>query len=129
MAYRLLLVDGDDVHRDSLGERLYDDGFSVASAGSVRTALDVAKREWPHLALVDVRFADGTAEQLARQLLRRGEVPFVVVSTLVEGWAKVRALETFADDYVERPYLYAELLARVHRVLRRTALRAAGNGD
>jgi DNA-binding response OmpR family regulator len=128
MVFRLLLVDGDDAHRDSLAERLYDDGFSVGSAGSLRIALDIAIREWPHLALVDVRFPDGTAEELARQLLRRGEVPFVVVSAIGDGWAKVRALETYADDYVERPYLYAELLARVHRVLRRTALYAGNDG-
>jgi DNA-binding response OmpR family regulator len=124
MAYRLLLVDSDEVHRASLGERLQDDGFAVATAVSVRTALAAANRGWPHLAMVDVRFADGTAEDLARRLLRRGEVPFVVVSTAVDGPTKVRALESFADDYVERPYLYAELLARIHRVLRRASLRA-----
>jgi DNA-binding response OmpR family regulator len=129
MGYRLLLVDGDDAHRDALGERLYDDGFSVTGVGSVRAALDAASREWPHLALVDVSFVDGTAETLARQLLRRGEVPFVVVSALVDSCAKVRALETFAEDYLGRPYLYAELLARVHRVLRRTVLRGSDAGD
>jgi DNA-binding response OmpR family regulator len=129
MTYRLLLVDSDDTHRDLLGERLQDDGFAVATAESVRTALAAATRGWPHLAMVELRFADGTAEDLARRLLRRGEIPFVVVSTTGDGETKVRAIERFADDYVERPYQYAELLARVHRVLRRSSLRVSDGED
>jgi two-component system OmpR family response regulator len=129
MTYRLLLVDSDDAHRNTLGERLQNDGFAIATAESVRSALAAANRGWPHLAMVELRFADGTAEDLARRLLRQGEVPFLVVSTASDGETKARAIEHFADDYVERPYEYAELLARVHRVLRRSLLRLGEGGD
>ena len=79
--------------------------------------------------MVDARFPDGTAEELAARLSRRGELPFVVLSTVSDGPAKVRALERFADDYVARPYLYDELVARVRRVLRRTLPHGEITGD
>jgi two-component system response regulator RegX3 len=129
MMYRLLLVDADDSHRNTLSDRLKDDGFAVSAAVGVRSALDAANRGWPHLALVDLRYADGNAEELATRLTRRGEVPFVVLSPLADGPTKIRALERFADDYVARPYLYDELVARVRRVLRRTLLQAEYDGE
>jgi two-component system KDP operon response regulator KdpE len=117
-----LLVDADDARRHDLGARLHDDGFTVHAAVGRASALEVAERDWPHLAVVDLQFPDGTAEQLARQLERGGNVPFVVVSVNHDCAARVQALEQFADDYVTSPYVYAELLARVRRVLRRTLI-------
>jgi two-component system KDP operon response regulator KdpE len=117
-----LLVDSDDSRRDDLGGRLHDDGFTVHAAVGLESAVEVAEHCWPHLALVDLRFSDGTAELLANQLARAGDVPFVVVSATNDDVARIRALEQFADDYVTFPYVYAELLARVRRVLRRALI-------
>jgi two-component system KDP operon response regulator KdpE len=124
----LLLVDSDDARRDDLSGRLRDDGFTVHAAVGLESAMALAEHCLPHVALVDLRFADGTAEVLARQLGRAGNVPFVVVSANNNGEARIRALEQFADDFVTLPYVYAELLARVRRVLRR-ALICAPIGD
>lgn len=128
MALRLLLVDGDASHRGTLGKELRGDGFAVSTAADLGEAVEQTERDWPHLVLTDLGFPDGTAAELAGRLRRRGELPIVVVAANRDAQARARAIEQFADDFVSRPYLYAELLARVRRVLRR-ALPRAGTGD
>ncbi|HEX5417523.1 MAG TPA: response regulator transcription factor [Chloroflexota bacterium] len=124
METHLLLADPDDRQREDLLTRLREDGFFVHGVGDVTAALDAAERQWPHLALIDLQFPDGTGEHLATELLRRGNLPIVVVSGHGAANSRVRALETFAEDFVTRPYLYPELVARIRRILRRTILSA-----
>lgn len=115
----LLLVDGDDSHRNELAARLRQDGFAVACAAGANEALELARRSWPHLVLTELTLADGPAARLAGELNRYGDVSFVVVSTNGDAAVRVEALTRFADDFVTRPYCYDELVARVRRVLRR----------
>lgn len=119
---RLLIADGDDAHRHELAVRLRSDGFDVSTAARLCDALELISRSWPHLVVTELRLADGTAWQLARELERHGDVPFVVVTANGDQDARVRALNGFADDFLDRPYCYAELLARIRCVLRRALI-------
>lgn len=129
METHLLLADPDDGQREELFLRLQEDGFFVRGVGDVAAALDAADRQWPHLALIELQFPDGTGEHLAGELLRRGDVPIVVVSEHGTAASRIRAIETFAEDFITRPYLYPELVARVRRILRRTMLSAPPGED
>lgn len=129
METHLLLVDPDDSQREGLLARLREDGFFVRGVGDIAAAIEAVDRQWPHLALIELQFPDGTGEHLAGELLRRGNVPIVVVSGHGTAASRVRALETFAEDFVSRPFLYPELVARVRRILRRTILRAPSGED
>lgn len=108
--------------RDFLVRSLLDDGFDVLGARRDGEALELAERERPDLVL--------TAGVGLCRRLREGEpgrtwdrdVPVIVVTRArAGGLARVRALEGGADDVVERPVVYAELRARIHALLRRTA--------
>jgi len=129
METHILLADPDESHRELLQLRLREDGFVVRASGDIAAALDAVERQWPHLCLIELSYADGSGEQLAGELTRRGNLPIIVVSTQSDATTRVRALETYADDFVVRPYVYAELLARIRRVLRRTLLCAPSGND
>ena len=53
------------------------------------------------------------------------DLPIIVLSAVDASEAKVSALELYAEDYVTKPFDPDELVARVQRVLRRAAGRAA----
>jgi DNA-binding response OmpR family regulator len=113
--------------RGYLQRQLTDDGFQVVGADEIPEVLDLAERVRPDLVL-------GTELELCRRL-REGEPGRFWdrdVAVILLGRAdadvvdRVRALERGADDYLDRPFSYEELLARIRAVLRRTAPR---NGE
>lgn len=122
MTAALLLSDSETTTRDYLGRQLVTDGFEVLSARFGGEVLDLAERRSPDLVLVT------ELELCAR--LRAGEpgrswnrqVPVIVLGhELADAVDRVRAFERGADDYLHRPIVYAELVARIRAVLRRTS--------
>src|SRR4051794_35042758 len=127
----LLVVEDDAATRDFLVENLMADGFSVASAGELGEALRAIELRRPDLVLLDlllgggngltvldhVRAADGLGTRLDPAL------PVVVVSARGAEVDRVRGFARGADDYVVKPFSYAELVARVRAVLRRSRRR------
>jgi DNA-binding response OmpR family regulator len=129
----LLVVEDDAATRDFLVENLVADGFSVASAAEPGEALRAIELRRPDLVLLDlllgggnglavldrVRASDGLGSRLDPEL------PVVVVSARGAEVDRVRGFARGADDYVVKPFSYAELVARVRAVLRR----ARGRGS
>lgn len=117
----LLLAEPQSEFRDVLERHLRDDGFEVLGASFRSQALTLAERERPHLVI-------SSDPDLCRSL-REGEpgrkwdreVPVILLAPEeADPVDLVRALERGADDVVERPFVYDELLARIRAVLRRS---------
>ena len=125
VAGALLLFDPEQWSREYLERNLRDDGFEVLGATRNGEALDLAERARPDLVVA-------TGLELCRRL-REGEpgrswdrnVPVIVVTQpSADPVDRVRALERGADDVLERPVAYLELVARIRAILRRTAASA-----
>jgi DNA-binding response OmpR family regulator len=114
MSSALLLAEPEPATRGFLERHLRQDGFEVMEAfdGEVVELLEVAR---PDLVLA--------ADSLAGDLLRRTtDVPIIVLGrTDSDPIDRVRAFDRGCDDYVDRPFHYEELLARIRAVLRRVA--------
>jgi DNA-binding response OmpR family regulator len=126
VAGALLLFEPEQGSRELLEQNLRDDGFEVLGATRDGEALDLVERTRPDLVVA-------TGLELCRRL-REGEpgrtwdrnVPVIVVTQpSSDPVDRVRALERGADDVLQRPIAYLELVARIRAVLRRTAT----NGD
>lgn len=123
----LLLVDGGVPERASLERQLAGDGFAVIAADRGAAALELLERSEPDLVLLDVSLPDASGYELCRTL-REGEpgrcwnreVPVILVSERGDPLDRVRGFARGADDYVMRPYVYEELVARIRAVLRRS---------
>ena len=117
----LLLVDDDPTLLSVLARRMAREGFDVQSAASGHAALTALERSWPALVVVDLMMPGMDGFELCRRIKRIADLPIIVLSAVDAGEAKVRALEEYAEDYVTKPFNPDELVARVQRVLRRSA--------
>jgi two-component system KDP operon response regulator KdpE len=116
---RLLLVDDDPDIVESLSINLSADGYRTDRAHSGREALACLQRELPALAVVDLMMPGMDGFETCRRIKRAADIPIIVLTAVLTATTKVRAIELYADDYVTKPFDYAELAARVRRVLGR----------
>lgn len=125
---RILLVDDDPGLLDVLAELLRNDGFLVTTARNGDEALRRLDAGWPDLLIIDLLMPriDGLA--LAREVKARADLPIIVLSAIDAGDNKADLLDEFAEDYITKPYHYAEVRARIQRVLRRVGERVPRQG-
>jgi two-component system, OmpR family, KDP operon response regulator KdpE len=116
---RILVCDDEPQIVRALRVILRDDGYQVSACGTLAEALELAVREPPDGAIVDVMLPDGNGIELCRELRSWSTMPIVVLSALDEEEQKVQALQAGADDYVTKPFSARELLARLDTVFRR----------
>ena len=120
----ILLVDDDPTLLVPLARRLSREGYEVSTASSGHEALEALDRGWPSLVVIDLMMPGMDGMQLAQRIKRIADLPIIVVSAVTTGDSKISALEDFAEDYVTKPFVAEELIARINRVLRR-----AGTGS
>ena len=124
----VLLVEDDVATRTEVAAFLGGHGFRVVEAGDVATAWNRWGAQRPDLVILDLGLPDADGSVLIRRMRLDATTPIVVLSARDREAEKVGALEAGADDYVTKPFGAAELLARVHAVLRRAAGPAAAPG-
>lgn len=115
--WRILLVDDDMVIRRTLASQLADDEFEVLSAADGREALTLIERVWPDLAVLDLMMPGMTGFELADRLRRYVEIPVIMLTSIDDEATTVKGLEQHADDYMTKPFRYAELRARINKLL------------
>ena len=116
---RILVVD-DEVSIVSLVSRaLAAHGFRVDSAADGERALQLVRTDAHQLVILDLILPGlGGVATLKRIMGVRPELPVLVLSALSDVESKVRCFELGASDYLTKPFVLAELLARVRAVLR-----------
>jgi DNA-binding response OmpR family regulator len=117
----LLLVDDDPTLLSVLARRMTREGYEVLTAPSGAQALTQLEQRWPSLLIVDLMMPGMDGFELCARVKRIADLPIIVLSAVDASEAKVRALEDYAEDYITKPFDPEELVARVQRVLRRSA--------
>ena len=118
---RLLLVEDDELLRNSLHESLSQAGFAVDAPGSVLTADQLAQQEDYRLIVLDIGLPDGDGLQLLARWRDAGRDLPILLLTARDRWQdKVNGLKAGADDYLTKPFHPEELLARLQALLRRS---------
>jgi DNA-binding response OmpR family regulator len=130
---RILVVEDDQVTRAFLVDNLTADGFSAAGASGAGEGLRAIEVRQPALVVLDLGLEDGSglvlldrvraADGLASRI--DPDLPVIVLSGRAGDADRVRSFARGADDHLCKPFLYAELLARVRAVLRRAEGRHA----
>jgi two-component system OmpR family response regulator len=120
--HRILVVDDEPSIVDAVATALRYEGYDVAEASTGREALDEATRQEPDLIVLDWMLPDIEGIEVGRRLRARGFKSAVLFLTAKDGTEhKVEALRAGGDDYVTKPFSLAEIVARIHAILRRTA--------
>lgn len=118
---RVLVVDDEPQILRALRAILVSRGFEVMEAASRAEAMDALLAHTPDLIVLDLSLPDADGIDLCAEFRTWLTVPILVLSVRSDESDKIAALEAGADDYVTKPFLAGELVARVHALLRRTA--------
>jgi len=117
--HRILIVEDDDHIRTALRLMFEGEGFSVDDAPTGELGVALFSRMTSDVAIVDVMLPGMTGFQTCEALRATSDVPIVIVSARDETADVILGLESGADDYVTKPFVPEELLARVRAHLRR----------
>ena len=116
---RILIVDDEEVIAATLKEFLQGEGFEVATAGDLPSALAQVEAFEPEIVLCDVQLpgADGITV-LNRTLQIRPETLFIMITAYATVENAVAAFQRGAHDYLMKPVLFEDLLAKIGRLIR-----------
>jgi two-component system, OmpR family, response regulator MprA len=118
---RILVVDDDPMVATTIQRVLRPEGYEVEVALGGAAALDRARDRRPDLVVLDLMMPGIDGLEVCRQLRADGALPILMLTARSGTADRVRGLDTGADDYLVKPFAYAELLARVRALLRRAA--------
>ena len=115
----ILVVDDNREIVYSISELLKYEGYQTVAAYDGMQALEVLEKEKIDLILLDVMMPRLNGLSALMKLREKSQIPVIILSAKTEESDKVSGLVLGADDYVEKPYNPAELIARVKAHLRR----------
>jgi DNA-binding response OmpR family regulator len=96
------------------------EGWDVHAVGAAGAGEAAVERFNPDVAILDIRLGDGPdGLTLARRIRQRSDLPFLFLTDRSGVEDRLAGFESGADDYLAKPFILAELLARVRVVLRR----------
>ncbi|MDQ6603375.1 MAG: response regulator transcription factor [Chloroflexota bacterium] len=118
-ALTVLLVEDEETIVEFLTMGLTYEGFTVHAVRDGREAMPTFERVHPHLVLLDLMLPGVDGITLCRTLRARSDVPIIMLTARGEVEDRIAGLDSGADDYLPKPFRFAELMARIRAVLRR----------
>ncbi len=117
---RILLVNSDQDFIENFKYSFKTEEYQITSTNTIGETMDALKDRDFDLAIIDMKYKDGTGLDLKRKMNEVMNIPTIVVSDRHEPNEVVLALEYGCDDYITRPFYLLELKARIRSVLRRS---------
>ena len=118
----VLLVEDDSTIADFVEKGLKEAGFAVDHAADGRDGLELALAGRYDVAIVDLMLPGMDGLSLIDALRARGvRTPLLILSARRSVDDRVRGLQAGGDDYLTKPFAFAELLARVQALIRRAS--------
>jgi DNA-binding response OmpR family regulator len=119
MSSKILLVDNDIPLQTMLAEHLQK-VYRVVTASNGQETMRKAFIEHPHLVIVEVDLPGMDGWEVIARLREISSIPIIILSKKTSEADKLRGFTLGVDDYITKPFSYAELLARINAVLNRT---------
>ena len=119
--YNILICDDQPDIVNALKIYLNPEGYRLLEAYTGRQALEIARREELHLILLDIMMPEMDGITATAKIREFSNVPIILLTAKSETEDKVLGLNVGADDYITKPFVPVEVLARVRSQLRRYA--------
>jgi len=116
----VLVVEDEARLAATLVKGLTEEGFTASAVGTAEQALERAAAGGLRAIVLDLGLPDQDGQSIIPTLRRGSEIPILVLTARDAVEQRVRALDNGADDYLVKPFAFAELLARLRATLRRT---------
>ena len=115
----ILIIDDDTTLLELLSGHLETAGYHPLVASDGLSGLRLAAEAQPDLVVLDVMMPDMDGWEVCRRLREQSTVPIIMLTAKGEEFDKLRGFRLGVDDYVTKPFSFAELTARVGAVLAR----------
>jgi two-component system response regulator MprA len=127
----VLVVEDDADLRRILGAGLEEEGFEVTVTRTGRDAIERARSKPPQLLVIDIRLPDSDGRDVCQALRAEGiRAPVLFLTALGAVVDRLSGFNAGGDDYVTKPFEFAELVARLRALARRSEiLSPAETGD
>ncbi len=119
MEKTILVVDDDAELRQLLYEYFEERGYSVLLAGDGVHMWEQIEKNTVDLVILDLMLPGEDGLTLCRNLRTRSAIPILMLTARGDGMDRILGLEMGADDYLHKPFIPRELLARIKNILRR----------
>jgi len=121
--HKVLIIEDDPGIQEFLKELLLDNGFNAETAADGIAALQIIKKSPPDITILDLGLPKMTGETVCKEMKKKyPDIPVIILTAKDESNDIVNGLNLGADDYITKPFVAEELLARVKARLR-------NNGD
>lgn len=132
MSARILIVDDNELNLKLATTVLAKEGYQTSTAINGIEALAKATDDPPDLAILDVMMPDMDGYELCQRMRESPNLknlPIIILTALSSVDDRLKAFEVGADDFLSKPFIPAELLARVKVLLRHLAPRTKNEED
>ena len=128
MAMQIYIADDEKNIRELIKAFLTQEGFSVTTFSNGDDLLAACQKKLPDLVILDIMMPGTDGLSICSALRKsNAELPIIIVSAKDSPYDRVTGLTLGSDDYLIKPFLPLELVARVHSLLRRTQLSVSQN--
>ncbi|MBC7106821.1 MAG: response regulator transcription factor [Firmicutes bacterium] len=119
----ILVVDDEGVVRELVSHYLAREGFRVMATGDVESAFRLVRAHKPDLVILDILLPGMDGIEVCRRLRKETDVPIIFLSAKGDSTDVILGLGVGGDDYIVKPFVPGEMVARVKAQLRRLASR------
>lgn len=116
---KILVIDDEHQICDLISSYLKKEEFIPLVAHDGKTACEIVEEESPDLIILDFMLPDVEGPELCLKIRKNSNVPVLFLSCRAEEIDKIVSLSSGADDYITKPFLPGELIARIKANLRR----------
>ncbi len=119
---RILLVDDEADILEIVGYNLSQEGYQISTAANGKEAVAKAKKELPHLIIMDVMMPEMDGMEATEIIRKTPELSNVIITFLTarsEDYSQVAGFDAGADDYITKPIKPKLLVSKVKALLRR----------
>lgn len=131
-AFKILLVDDEPDIVEFLGYNLKKEGYEILTANNGKDAIEIAKKELPHLIVLDVMMPDMDGIETCREIREQKGLQDVLIAFLTarsEDYTQIAGFEVGADDYITKPIKPRVFMSRVKALLRRLQASASNESN
>jgi two-component system, OmpR family, alkaline phosphatase synthesis response regulator PhoP len=119
---KILLVDDEQDILEIVGYNLSQEGYQISTAVNGKEAIAKAKKELPHLIIMDVMMPEMDGMEACENIRKIPELSHVIITFLTarsEDYSQVAGFDAGADDYITKPIKPKLLVSKVKALLRR----------
>jgi pilus assembly protein CpaE len=132
MTISILLVDDSEIMLKLVSKALKADGYELFTASNGKEALELIRSMVPNLVLLDVFLPDTDGYQICKSIRadpHTAQVPIIMLTGFSDLDNRLKAFDSGADDFMQKPFQMEELQARVKVHLRRTSAASLSSAE